>query len=554
MKSLCVIVAACTLAVAGQGFADSQGAKREAPVETGLDEVCGIFVAPSGINVSNCGRTPDLPCSTISFAISRAQQEGVSCVFVQAGVYNEVVEVASGIHIQGGYNMRWQYDSYTLPGHAVRVVGGPHSGSSQYMTIRAVGLSTTTRISNLIIQGPNAPANSGLSSYAVYVSNSNRLSLNDVQVEAGNGGSGINGSSGNDAPIAAMNGGNGGQGASVTCDSSTRGAPGQPGINTCGGVNVQGGMGGAGGTADTSCPFNTTPTGGLPGQSGSGPAFGNGGSASGPCQHGVTGQPGGHGSNGMAGWAGGDGAVVGGYWASAFAGSGGTGSPGSGGGGGAGAGGCSNTGNSYGAGGGGGGAGGCPGTGGAGGRGGGSSFGVFAVSSIVQLLNVHVVRGMGGDGGAGGIGGRGQLGGIGGQGGSTGAGGGFGGNGGNGGNGGHGGGGGGGAGGNSVGIYCASSQINQLGLTYSGGAAGSGGRGGVSAPGGHPPMGNPGEDGSVGSLIDMVGCGNVIAVHVSVCSAQPCLGGGDCVGDLNGDGVVNVSDLLLLFANWGLCD
>lgn len=550
MNSLWTKLVCVAIAVAGSGIM-AAGDEDQAPVGP---TVCGIFVAPTGTNYPGCGLVPGDPCLTINFAHARAISESLSCIFVQAGIYDEVVTLASDIHIQGGYNIRWQYDSYTLPAHAVRIRGGLHAGSGQYMTIRAMSLAAPTRISNLIIQGPDVPpGNPGKSSYAVYANGSDRVILENVQIEAGNGADGLNGSPGANAPApsGSMNGGFGGSGGNVGgCNDTTRGSGGARGLNSCSGTSTNGGLGGPGGTADTNCPFGTSATFGIPGGAGSGPGAGVGGPGGAVCGPGGPGVPGAPGIDGGAGLAGGADFVVGGLWSPGSGSSGGNGSPGGGGGGGGGAGGCDSGGNFFGAGGGGGAAGGCAGTAGQGATNGGGSFGIFAFNSVVQITDAFILRGLGGDGGNGGAGGTGQNGGTGGVGGQTGIGA-FAGNGGNGGAGGHGGGGGGGAGGISAGIYCSGSQIVQVGVTVSGGSGGSGGNGGASS-------GNSGNSGAAGAVMSIVSCGSTTGVVVDPCDATPCTTTEPppCIADIapkGGDGMVGVPDLLQLINNWGAC-
>jgi len=60
-----------------------------------------IPVVPGGNDATGFGLSPNDPCATISNGITRAQAEGFSCVFVQAGVYPEVLvqRLARGIAV-----------------------------------------------------------------------------------------------------------------------------------------------------------------------------------------------------------------------------------------------------------------------------------------------------------------------------------------------------------------------------------------------------------------------------------------------------------------------
>jgi hypothetical protein len=526
------------------------------PCDAGGGGDCGIFVAPSGADDPTSGLLPNDSCATINFAIQRALEEELTCVFVQAGTYNEILELASGVNIDGGYDAAWQRDTFTEREHMVMIVGGLHA-SNQYMTVRALNLTEVTQVSNLMIVGPHAsPTSFGKSSYAVYSSGSNRLILCQVRIDAGNGAPGAGGIAGSDAAslsaTATMHGGGGGNGAEFSdCDDSSRGAPGPGGTNpSCGGTF--GGSGGGGGNGDTDCdfPFDFAAESGLNGQPGAnaGGGFGGPGPGGPPCLGGTDGQPGGV-VNGNAGSmaTNATGSTIANFWIGSSGGTGSSGLAGGGGGGGGGAGGCDTGTDAYGGGGGGGGAGGCPGAGGVGGGAGGGSFGVFALNSVVQLDNILINRGNGGNGGAGGTGGRGQFGGTGGIGGST-PDGGFGGEGGNGGHGGHGGGGAGGAGGIACGVWCTSSQIAGLvTTTFLGGASGIGGAGGISAPGVAPKIddGNDGPTGVNGGFFNSISCSSTTPVPNATCDPLPCIGG-PCVGDCPGACCINGAAVTLL--------
>jgi len=515
---------------------------------TAGETLCGIFVAPSGNDLPGAGLLPNDPCQTINFGIQRAVEEGLTCVFVQAGTYNEVVEMESGVNIDGGYDLVWARGAYTEREHAVFIVGQLHGPTNQYLTIYAASLFQPTVIENVTIFGPNVPGGAfGKGSYAVYVNVSDRLIIRDAFIDAGNGGSGVNGAAGmNAANLTAtpsMHGNAGGNGQSGgTCNDTSFGPGGSAGTNaSCVGTN--GGVGGNGGRADTECnppfSFDFDPTPGAGGQSGAnaGGGFGVGGAGSGICGFGQNGASG-RIFNGAAANAApaGTGIVVGGFWTAPTGTSGSNGQAGGGGGGGGGAGGCNGAGtNSWGAGGGGGGAGGCPGFGGQPGGPGGGSFGVFAVNSTVQFDNVQIERGIGGTGGKGGNGGQGQAGGNGGAGGTmpTGQ---SGGDGGPGGHGGHGGGGAGGPGGISAGVYCAGAQFAGLAtINVFGGAPGMGNTGGESAPFAPPSIddGNDGPSGPNGTLASVTGCATTGAIVAPTCDLSPCVVlpcEGDCLG------------------------
>lgn len=465
----------------------------------------GIFVAGGGANTASCGLTYSTPCQTISYGIVRAVQASRPNVYVQAGNYNEVVVLLNGVNVWGGYNFNWQRGAYSDPAHRVTIIGmqdtGP-GGDGEWLTVRAHSLIVPATLGDLVIKGPNAVGTSGTSgrdgrsSYALHISGA-QVNLERVQIVAGNGANGAAGPAGQDAAIvdrqSYMDGKTGGAGDEyATCNSSSKGAGGAAGTNTCSASPsaraMNGGGGGDGGTMDTSCPFSLTA---RAGSNGSPAAFtfgtfgtaGAGGSGGDSCGSTTGGKPG-YVENGVAGGGSNGGYLTGGYWYARTGGDGSTGQNGGGGGGGGGAGGCDKGTDSYGAGGGGGGAGGCAARGGGGGGGGGGgSFGIFAVSaSQVTITTCDLTRGNAGNGGDGGAGGRGQSGGLLGAGGlkvgdSAQAG-----SGGAGAHGGHGGGGGGGAGGSSIGIVQSSDSTITGTCDQSGGAPGSAGAGGPSAP------------------------------------------------------------------------
>lgn len=494
------------------------GLPRSAPAQS---TTCGIFVATTGVDNGTCGETPDAPCRTINFGMSRALAEGVSCVFLRAGNYAEVpVFSGTSLTLLGGFNASWDYDQYTVPGYLATITGGFYAPLSQYMGVRVTNGAQAT-LANPEVAAPNAVGTSadgdGRSSDAVHVMNS-QLTMERVLVDAGNGAAGAEGAAGTSAsPAPAPSGGSGGPADEyvTTCNDSDRGLGGGGATNPAVGVNSRGGNGGHGGTMDSNCnfPFDFDATPGLIGSNATVFLAGN---------YGYRGLGGGlclSGSSGLAGriedGTGGPGADPGGaaqgeFWFGFDGEPGGIGEHGGGGGGGGGSGGCDTGTDSHGAGGGGGGSGGArsP-VGGEGGNAGGASFGVFARSSTLTITGCTFERGAGGAGGRGGQGGAGQPGGFGGSGG-PGVGTGFGGNGGNGGRGGHSGGGGGGAGGLSIGIAHCSGVLNTAGNTYLGGSGGAGGLAGLPSPsGGSAGFGGP--VGTVSSSVAMTCIGREVA-------------------------------------------
>jgi hypothetical protein len=527
---------------------DPDGAYQDANCD-GIDgEVTrGIFVAVSGVDDAGCGLLSTDPCATINNGIVRASSAGRPNVYVQAGSYNEVLRLVSGVRIWGGYSGTWQRNSYSTAGHVVTVTGGLDNGiggDSEYLTVRAHNLIAEGTIADLILQGPAASGTvggDGRSSYVIHA-NAALLRLERVRIVGGNGADGAAGSATSvDAVIVdtqsymdATGGGNGDRYVSG-CDTTSHGAGGGRGTNSCtqspSTRDMDGGPGGAGGEMDTSCGWSGSCF--VSGNCNSQPGDGGGDA---DYRSGVNGERGYGGPSGdtacnassdpdgnqgiVANGSGGTraisiGTLAAGYWYGGTGNGGGTGQNGGGGGGGGGAGGCDNGSgtDSYGPGGGGGGAGGCAARGGGGGGGGGGgSFGIFATGNgtTIALDTVAIARGNGGRGGDGGRGGRGQ---------SPGGGAGPGipnssasaGSGANGAHGGHGGGGAGGHGGRAGGIvYTSGVTIQPTSVTYSGGAAGGGGAGGAHAPFAPAAQrdGNDGQGGLSGTLDTTRQCAN----------------------------------------------
>jgi hypothetical protein len=474
---------------------------------------CGISVATTGIDSPTCGLAPGSACGTVQKGIDRAVEEGVPCVFIQAGVYTQTITLHDRISLNGGFDTNWVLGPRTTAGHEVRIVGVANQVQNQAMTVVLNNLATAPVLRNLVLVGPAAVGLEGIngkSSYVIRALQSN-LVLRDVTLLAGAGAAGPNGGNGADAAsiarTATRNGGAGGPGDQfiTTCNDVDRGAGGPAGTNSCTGLVLpNGGAGGVGGTMDTHCEAFNNNFNARPGTRGLDAAhvfslFGTGGNPGAVCASGVAGSAG-HLQNGARGLGASPTPVLtAGFASTPSAGAGQVGANGGGGGGGGGEGGCDSGTDAFGAGGGGGGAGGCAaiGGGGAGGNGGGS-YAILLAASHVDLQDCIITRGNGGTGGRGGSGGRGQQGGLGGAGGVSAS------NriagiGGAGAHGGHGGGGSGGAGGASEAILsCGGVVANNVGVVVSGGAPGAGGAGGVSAPAVQGTAEDDGNDGTAG--------------------------------------------------------
>ncbi|HRE92502.1 MAG TPA: MopE-related protein, partial [Myxococcota bacterium] len=103
----------------------------------GLDgtEALAVFVRQGAANNGTC--TKANPCGSLTYAIT--QTTGTRRhVYVQAGTYDNIVEVPSGkdIEIYGGFNSSWQRRPRTEAGHTVTLRGAKHPSDDEYLTVR----------------------------------------------------------------------------------------------------------------------------------------------------------------------------------------------------------------------------------------------------------------------------------------------------------------------------------------------------------------------------------------------------------------------------------
>jgi hypothetical protein len=451
-----------------------------------------VFVDELNGNDENNGSMLD-PVASVLKALNIAEEKGKKHILIAGGVYQETVELKSGISIHGAYS---GYPSWKRGiENKVHFAGG---------TTGLTCLSSSNAELSFLFIYSSSTFEPGKSSVGVLFKNCSDITLSNVYIESGLGGEGNDSLKGN----VGFNGERGGDGQSgcendsFPCSGCSSPKAGKGGASTCGsnggdggtpglgsnngnagtegsGEFVSGGWGGNGGTEgykDDKCAFiPDSITNGKNGTLGANGNHGDGGSALGSFEQ-ETYVPA-DGSDGQSGYAG------------SGAGGGGGGKGGEG----------SAWCDSYGSSGGGGGAGGCGGHGGIGGKGGGGSFGMIISScENINLENIKIKTFEGGKGGAGGKGGEGGNGGGRGKAGTHGgtaeqgdAGcGGYGGIGGKGGNGGAGGGGGGGP---SIGIAYKNSTL--FGVMETDYDIGKGGKGGESD-------GNNGENGKSTEIIE----------------------------------------------------
>lgn len=404
-----------------------------------------LWVSSSGSD-SNAG-TREAPMATIQAAIDAADGAGNGAdLYIAEGEYMETLTLRSRVSLYGGWDATdWSRD---IDAHRPVVRGDATA-------VRG------TESNDLVLEGLEVVAadgeGAGGSSIALFLQDSDAVTIRNNLIAAGAGVSGSNGSDGAAYNTRADSGSSG-------TDSGFCNNPG--GAGGSGGPGYNGGLGGPGGLG--------AGIGGADG-SGGGPA-GGGGSGGSVSSAGGSGGPGS--DNQTRGPSGSGGGAFGSFTADGYVAedgvSGNGGGVGAGGGGGGGGGG---NGFACGGGGGGGGEGGAGGRRGTRGTGGGGSFGVVLYGpTTASLADNAITTGNGGAGGTGGTGGEGEPGGFGAAGGDAGSLLGAGGPGGNGGWGAPGGHGGGGGGGPSIGVVeDATASATLTGNTFTLGTPGTGG-------------------------------------------------------------------------------
>jgi hypothetical protein len=420
---------------------------------------CGFFVSASSGDDGNTG-TKSRPVKTLARALSLAS-ERTRHVYACAEEFPEAVLVPAGMTIFGGLDCA---NGFTSQGGAARttIAAGPDA-----VAVTIAGGEATTHLRNVTAKAADATLAGG-SSIAVLALQDAVVKLEESDLVAGNGASGVEGENGSNPAASGLAGGSG-----VPACVMEQGLGGEPAATDCGGVVSKGGWGGDGYESFAASGQDGSPATGVSG-AGLGGAGQSGASS---CQDGAPGADGARGADGKGGQ--GTGMISASGFEGAHGGEGGRGLPGQGGGGGGGSRSATkcpvDATNAHGAGGGAGGSGGCGGVGGLGGGPGGASIGLVSLFATVTLDAVNVGTGRGGDGGRGGSAQPGGAGGGGGKGGASAgdvSGGCAGGAGGRGGDGGFGGGG---LGGPSIGIAYKGSTPAQSGVAFELGAGGRGG-------------------------------------------------------------------------------
>ncbi|MCB9588060.1 MAG: PE-PGRS family protein [Polyangiaceae bacterium] len=378
----------------------------------GIVETC-IYVSASLGSDGSADGTRAAPFASINAAIGYAKTQGAPAVCVSGEIYNETVNVESGISVYGGFD-------HTDPNFKFR------RSAAATTVVRAVGtvfyapvINDETHIEGFTMEA-SAPSGFSQSTYGVRLGGGGgQLYVRYNVIDLANGTDGeFKGNGQSHAQTSAPDGkvGDGGcEGTGIIdCDGNSDCGHGGGAIVACGARS--GGKGGDGGLGNTT---------GQPGSPAASGAPGGPGASANSCtpllpDAGTQGSPGTPGSVVSGGGPGAGGLSVGSVASDGYSpATGGNGTPGQdGNGGGGGGGGGGGSGNNlccadFGGGGGSGGCGGLGGNAGLGGGGGGGSFGVFAAAGNAIVFDNRIFPGNGGKGANGGNGASGQQGGTG---------------------------------------------------------------------------------------------------------------------------------------------
>ncbi|MGH7437688.1 MAG: hypothetical protein ACRENE_18575, partial [Polyangiaceae bacterium] len=229
---------------------------------TPADDNAGVFVTPGGNDVvegSVCGLSRSSPCKTIGAGLSTAAStSGRSIVYVAAGTYVEKLTLASGVTVEGGWQVGgeggtdWTY-ACSAP-ETLTFVQAPSSATTTVVASSGASTLTTLTIHS------KATAGAGESLYGVAATGaSTQLTLNDVVIVAATAGDGANGATGTSgaAPASSCSPGDGASATTL----GTAGAAAHAGAFSSAGFAPGGGTtGGSGGAADNGTAGGTGTT------------------------------------------------------------------------------------------------------------------------------------------------------------------------------------------------------------------------------------------------------------------------------------------------------
>ncbi|MBC7975319.1 MAG: DUF1565 domain-containing protein, partial [Myxococcales bacterium] len=153
------------------------------------DVTCDVvFVALSGDD--GAAGTKAAPVRTIAAAITKAAAANpVRAVFVQAGAYEEAIEMADGVSIFGGFDTTW-----------TRVASATTEIIAPSPAVVFDDLAASTALDGLTIKSADA-TEAGTSSVAVVVTGSPKVELRGVTLLPGRGANGVSGTDGTNGGI-----------------------------------------------------------------------------------------------------------------------------------------------------------------------------------------------------------------------------------------------------------------------------------------------------------------------------------------------------------------
>lgn len=76
-------------------------------------------------------------------------------------MYDEVVDLAASIDVQGGFDSEWTFDTHADPAHQVRIVGAWDPVESKFLAVKARDLGQETTLHNVIVDGTDADGADG---------------------------------------------------------------------------------------------------------------------------------------------------------------------------------------------------------------------------------------------------------------------------------------------------------------------------------------------------------------------------------------------------------
>jgi hypothetical protein len=158
----------------------------------------GIFVSPSG-NDANPG-TMAAPKRTLAAGIAAASLVDRD-VYVAAGVYPELLTVANGVSVYGGYDSSWQRS----PANTTEITGAEQAMGT--LAAQATNITAPTTLQLLTLE-PSDPTAPGEGSYGLEGTGDTGLVLDHVTVLAAQGTAGAAGADG----IPGLPGGDGARG------------------------------------------------------------------------------------------------------------------------------------------------------------------------------------------------------------------------------------------------------------------------------------------------------------------------------------------------------